>query len=265
MDVGTEKVGTALSILRAGLGPFVETMVAQSLRDGRLTEQRLLQICDTIDVNYQQILGWDVLGLLRFMVSAWNEAFRDRLSAMERSIVGELWQWRNRWAHQGEITEDDADRILDSIERLLRAVRSREAMKVRSIKETLRFERYSNIDRRLELELEDRLIAGPDHPQSSMLARDFQARFVRGQATPSQPLPHSPQAGDPSLQSPARPLRPPREQASASTVSKGVKRPVKKVAKKAVKRPVKKVAKKAVKRPVKKVAKKAVKRPATRH
>ena len=51
----------------------------------------------------------------------WNSVFRSRLSPLERSFVGELREYRNRWAHQSQISTDDTWRNLDTAARLLQA------------------------------------------------------------------------------------------------------------------------------------------------
>ena len=48
--------------------------------------------------------------------------FRVTLGHAERSLISELLEWRNRWAHQKPFSSDDTDRILDSTFRLLTAV-----------------------------------------------------------------------------------------------------------------------------------------------
>ena len=53
--------------------------------------------------------------------------FRHCLGPAKRSLISELREFRNRWAHQEEFHFDDAYRILDSVHRLLVAVSAREA------------------------------------------------------------------------------------------------------------------------------------------
>lgn len=61
---------------------------------------------------------------------------------MERSLVFELKETGNRWAHYESFTVDDVDRALDSIERLLVAVGAKdEAATVRRRKEEVRSRR----------------------------------------------------------------------------------------------------------------------------
>ena len=111
-----ERVGQSLNLLAAGLGPFVEreckahwgdnwfeevTAGDRSLADGKLD-----------DVQVQ----------LRIMVSQWQHVFRKVLSQVDRSLVGELIDIRNRWAHQEPFSSDDAYRAVDSSHRLLSSI-----------------------------------------------------------------------------------------------------------------------------------------------
>lgn len=116
-----ERVGKALEILKSGLAPFVErefTSVYQArtaIEAARfLGEDRL---------NARRPIGeWDVAALLKFMWETWNDVFRRTLGPAERSLLSELRDHRNRWAHQQSFSGDDAYRALDSAGRLLAAV-----------------------------------------------------------------------------------------------------------------------------------------------
>ena len=72
------------------------------------------------------------------MWETWNDVFRDTLGFTERSLVSELRDWRNKWAHQERFVSDDADRALDSAERLLTAIAAPQADEVARIKRELR-------------------------------------------------------------------------------------------------------------------------------
>ena len=73
------------------------------------------------------------------MWDRWNDLFRNELSFVERSLISELRDFRNRWAHQDSIEEVDLYRILDDIERLLKAINSTETKFVTELRrESLR-------------------------------------------------------------------------------------------------------------------------------
>ncbi len=48
------------------------------------------------------------------MWNQWNDVFRKTLGQAERTLVSELREVRNRWAHQEPFSSDDAYRALDS-------------------------------------------------------------------------------------------------------------------------------------------------------
>lgn len=64
------------------------------------------------------------------MWDAWNDVLGRTLGRAGRSLVQELRNMRNRWAHQDPFTGDDAYRALDSVHRLLLAISSTQAEEV---------------------------------------------------------------------------------------------------------------------------------------
>ena len=72
----------------------------------------------------------DSAALLVIMDRKWSEVFRTTLGKAERSLVNELIEVRNRWAHQQPFSSDDTDRALDSMGRLLASVSAPQADEV---------------------------------------------------------------------------------------------------------------------------------------
>ena len=68
------------------------------------------------------------------MWNQWNVVFRKTLGQAERTLVSELRDVRNRWAHQKPFSSDDAYRALDSAGRLLTAVSAPQAEELEKIK-----------------------------------------------------------------------------------------------------------------------------------
>src|SRR6266446_1432011 len=133
-----ERVGKALDLLKAGLGPFIERELTSVYKDRALAEaRRLLPADDRLNSN-RPIDQWDAAVLLKVMWDAWNDVFGRTLGRADRSLVQELRDWRNKWAHQEPFSSDDADRALDSIARLLTAVSSPQADDVGRMKMELR-------------------------------------------------------------------------------------------------------------------------------
>jgi hypothetical protein len=60
----------------------------------------------------------------------WAPAFAHTLGPAERSLLFEMREWRDKWAHQEPFSSDDTYRALDSAARLLAAVSAREAVEV---------------------------------------------------------------------------------------------------------------------------------------
>ena len=117
-----ERVGRALETLRKGLAPFVEREVMAAAKAQKITPETLRKFAEDPILAQKPIAEWDVAAVLRLMWEAWNEVFRDTLGFTDRSLVSELRAWRNKWAHQEAFASDDALRVMDSAERLLRSV-----------------------------------------------------------------------------------------------------------------------------------------------
>src|SRR5882724_2883071 len=116
-----ERVGKAMDLLKQGLGPFVEREFKNSYKD-RAAGEATRYLGDDRNLVGRGVAEWDVAPLLKLMWEAWNDVFRRTLGPAERSLVNELRDLRNKWAHQQTFSGDDAYRALDSAGRLLTAV-----------------------------------------------------------------------------------------------------------------------------------------------
>jgi predicted AAA+ superfamily ATPase len=132
-----ERVGKAMELLRAGLAPFVEREF-KSLHQAQAADAARRYFGDDRTVGKKPVAEWDVAALLKLMWEAWNDVFGRTLGRAERSLVQELRDCRNKWAHQEPFSSDDADRALDSMARLLTAVSATEADEVGKMKMELR-------------------------------------------------------------------------------------------------------------------------------
>ena len=132
-----ERVGKTMELLKAGLAPFVEREFKHLYKGQALVEAQRCLTSERLDAN-RPFAAWDAAVLLRLMWDAWHEVFRKTLGQAERSLVSELRDVRNRWAHQEPFSGDDTDRALDSAERLLTAVSAAQADEVRKVKMELR-------------------------------------------------------------------------------------------------------------------------------
>ena len=124
-----ERVGKTMDLLRQGLQPFVERELATHHGKYWVT---------TVTNGWRNELTWrdndtphlDIAALLRLMWEQWNEVFRKTLGFTERSLVSELRDHRNKWAHQEAFSTNDAQRVLDSATRLLSAISAPQAEEV---------------------------------------------------------------------------------------------------------------------------------------
>lgn len=126
-----DRVGKAFEILAEGLEPYVDRSMRKHVGEdwfiqwsaqerGKLTLQ---------DPHF----------LLKVMRDSWQAVFGRALGRTERTYVHELSDRRNDWAHNAAFTVDDADRTLDTAERLLNAINAGElAVSLRKEKDDLR-------------------------------------------------------------------------------------------------------------------------------
>lgn len=124
-----ERVGKALEILKDGLGPFVEREFASAYGNSASTEARRFMSEDRTIAD-RPVAEWDSAALLKLMWESWNSVFRQTLGHAERSLVSELRDHRNKWAHQQPFSSADAYRALDSAGRLLTAVSAPQAEEI---------------------------------------------------------------------------------------------------------------------------------------
>ena len=146
-----ERVGKALDLLKAGLGPFVDREVKGALESRRLDAFKLRDYAEDPVLANKPTSEWDVAGLLKLMWETWNDVFRTILGPAERSLVGELRGHRNKWAHQESFSSDDAYRALDSVGRLLAAVSAPQSDELERLKMELlrvRFDEQARGERR---------------------------------------------------------------------------------------------------------------------
>lgn len=128
-----ERVGKAMDLLKQGLAPFVERELKSIYKDKALAEATRLLGEDRL-LSKKGMSEWDAAALLKLMWEAWNDVFRRTLGPAERSLVNELRDLRNKWAHQQTFSGDDAYRALDSAGRLLTAVSAPQADEIEKTK-----------------------------------------------------------------------------------------------------------------------------------
>src|ERR1700733_4006826 len=128
-----ERIGKTLDLLKQGLGPFIERELRNAYKDQFRTQAARFIGEDRL-LSEKPIAQWDAAAQLRLLWEAWNDVFRKILGQAERTLVSELRDVRNKWAHQQAFSSDDAYRALDSTARLLSAVSAPEAAEVEKIR-----------------------------------------------------------------------------------------------------------------------------------
>jgi hypothetical protein len=128
-----ERVGKGLELLKNGLGPFVEREFKSAYKDRSAAEASRFMGEDRLNAK-RQVADWDAAALLKLMWESWNDVFRKTLGPAERSLLSELRDHRNKWAHQQTFSSDDAYRALDSAGRLLTAVSAPQSDEIEKMK-----------------------------------------------------------------------------------------------------------------------------------
>jgi predicted AAA+ superfamily ATPase len=134
-----ERVGKGLELLKDGLVQFVERELKAHDSQGWLgiVRQSVAETQTRLFLDVKKP-GWDAASLLAVLWNQWNTIFRKTLGQAERTLVSELRDARNKWAHQKPFSSDDTDRALDSMARLLTAVSAPQADEVGRMKMELR-------------------------------------------------------------------------------------------------------------------------------
>jgi predicted AAA+ superfamily ATPase len=128
-----ERIGKALEQVKAGLAPFVEREFTNLYKEKALEEANQY-VSDPRQKTDRAFAEWDAAALLKLMWDAWNNVFRQVLGQAERTLVSEMRDVRNRWAHQNAFSSDDTYRAFDSATRLLTAVSAPQASDVEKMK-----------------------------------------------------------------------------------------------------------------------------------
>ncbi len=108
-------------MLTKGVSPFFEQQMRAVFHDDWVEVARASFRQDRAATILTQLPleEWDAQAVLTVMWDQWNAVFRQRLGLFERSLVSELREFRNRWAHQSELSDDDCYRVIDTVQRLL--------------------------------------------------------------------------------------------------------------------------------------------------
>jgi len=122
-----DRVGRALELLAGAVGPYVDRLMTQGSPAGGNWK------ASYADVN----LASDPSAQINVILDNWQGVFKGELKATGRNLVGEVRDWRNKWAHNEPFSHDDAYRALDTVERLLVLISASEAAEVGAAKSEL--------------------------------------------------------------------------------------------------------------------------------
>ncbi|GMW00528.1 MAG: hypothetical protein AMXMBFR84_16650 [Candidatus Hydrogenedentota bacterium] len=130
-----DRVGKGLELLTLGLQPFVERELKAQHQQTWFDEVKAAVGPSQAKLfKDEEQPPWDAASLLGVMWNQWNLVFKNTLGNAERSMVSELRDARNKWAHQANFSSDDAYRVLDSVSRLLVSVSAPQAEDIERMK-----------------------------------------------------------------------------------------------------------------------------------
>ena len=141
-----QTVFEGMELLPKGLQPFVMQRLEAAM--GKGWPQEVISRFPQWRPEQNGKFNLDTQKLLQIMERLWNEAFRDVLDRTHRSIVNELVDVRNKLAHDGKFSYDDAERALDSMRRLLEAVSAgQSAEEIGKMRDTILRTKYRELAR----------------------------------------------------------------------------------------------------------------------
>src|ERR1039458_10496959 len=105
-----DRVTKVMDLLKAGMQPFVEREMKAQHRQLWLQEAR----ASVAETQAHLFTGsaepeWDAASLLAVMWNQWEKVFRKTLGRAERSLISELRDVRNNWAHQKRSEEHTSE------------------------------------------------------------------------------------------------------------------------------------------------------------
>ena len=111
-----ERISLSLDLLRDGLAPK-----CAATWEGFFGPEWLGAVNSRLHSTSQPPNMSDASFLFKGIKGTWNEVFGHGFSPAIRSLVFEVAEVRNKWAHQEPFSSDDTVRALDSMERVLEA------------------------------------------------------------------------------------------------------------------------------------------------
>ena len=117
-----KRIGLALELLKMGIAPYIGREIKSAIKKGQISHYVIHEYVENRALLKTEIQQWDLAPLLKLMDDTWNVVFQDTLGFSEHSILGELRDWHAKWEHQSSFSNDDTDRVLDSVVRFLNSI-----------------------------------------------------------------------------------------------------------------------------------------------
>lgn len=165
-----DRVGKGLDLLGAGLRPFFMREMYAALGDKWSGEAAAGAKEGSSAAEFR-----DVYVLLRTMWDYWHQVFGKVLGHAERTLVSELREVRNRWAHNESFSADDAYRALDSVHRLLLAISAQEAVEADHMKQEMLRVHFAESAKKETRRAAQTAIERHAHGRAQIVAHDHQA------------------------------------------------------------------------------------------
>ncbi len=115
-----ERVGKGFEILAEGLHDIVDEVMTRSFESSEWHRKWAEKDAAKAGGGMKNYEKHDPQVQLR-AITEYGYNFKDELSRAEQGFASELRESRNQWAHNEPFSSDDASRVLDTIERLLKA------------------------------------------------------------------------------------------------------------------------------------------------
>lgn len=115
-----ERVGKGFEILAEGLFDLVDEVMSRAFESNDWNDKWAQKDASKSGGNAKSYEKHDPQVQLR-AITEYGYNFKDELSRAEQGFASELREARNQWAHNESFSSDDAARILDTAERLLKA------------------------------------------------------------------------------------------------------------------------------------------------
>jgi len=123
-----ERIGKALDSLCQGLHVYVEQKMQIAYGNNWITRVALqLRNPQKPERPADDVIREDISSLLTLVTREWEKVFKDKLNKSDRSLISELIEVRNQWAHGSTFSNEDTYRAIDSVVRLLKAISARQA------------------------------------------------------------------------------------------------------------------------------------------